>query len=198
VLHIFPHWNLQGHEGEQIELWAYSNCDEVELTVNGKKLGRQAMPKNGHLKWNATYQPGKVVAVGYKDGKRIITQTIETTKPAYRIMLKADRLTIAADSRDLSVVTVEVQDQKGRIVPDACPMLQFQLAGDGRILGAGNGDPMYLGADHPKERNCHRFSIPAFNGLAQIIIQASDVPSSLSLSCQSEGLKSGSIQIITQ
>ena len=198
VLHVFPHWNLQGHEGEEVELWAYSNCDEVELTVNGKKLGRQAMPANGHLKWKATYQPGKVVAVGYKNGKRILTQTIETTKPAYKIVLKADRQVIAADGRDLSVVTVEVQDQKGRVVPDACPMLQFQLVGDGRILGAGNGDPMYPGADHPKEKDCHQFSIPAFNGLAQIIIQGSDAPSSLTLSCQGEGLKTGSVQIVTQ
>ena len=198
VLHVFPHWNLQGHEGEEVELWAYSNCDEVELTVNGKKLGRQAMPANGHLKWKATYQPGKVVAVGYKNGKRILNQTIETTKPAYKIVLKADRQVIAADGRDLSVVTVEVQDQKGRVVPDACPMLQFQLVGDGRILGAGNGDPMYPGADHPKEKDCHQFSIPAFNGLAQIIIQGSDAPSSLTLSCQGEGLKTGSVQIVTQ
>ena len=74
TLHIFPHWNLQGHEGEEIELWAYSNCDEVELTVNGKKLGRQQMPRNGHLKWKAVYQPGKVVAIGYKNGKRIMTE----------------------------------------------------------------------------------------------------------------------------
>ncbi len=198
VLHVFPHWNLQGHEGEEVELWAYSNCDEVELTVNGKKLGRQAMPANGHLKWKATYQPGKVVAIGYKNGKRILTQTIETTKPAYKIVMKADRQVIAADGRDLSVVTVEVQDQKGRVVPDACPMLQFQLIGDGRILGAGNGDPMYPGADHPKEKDCHQFSIPAFNGLAQIIIQGSDAPSSLTLSCQGEGLKTGSVQIVTQ
>ena len=82
TLHIFPHWNLQGHEGEEVDLWAYSNCDEVELTVNGKKLSRQTMPKNGHLKWKAVYKPGKVVAIGYKNGKRIMTQVIETTKPA--------------------------------------------------------------------------------------------------------------------
>ncbi len=196
VLHIFPHWNLAGHEGEEIELWAYSNCDEVELIVNGKKLGRQAMPKNGHLKWQATYQPGKVVAYGYKQGKRIMTQTIETTKPAYKTVLKSDRLSITADGRDLAVITVEVQDQKGRIVPDACPMLTFTLEGAGRILGAGNGDPMYLGADHPKDMNCRQFSIPAFNGLAQILIQSDEPSSSLVLNCQSEGLKTSSLFLV--
>ena len=196
VLHIFPHWNLTGHEGEEIELWAYSNCDEVELVVNGKKLGRQAMPKNGHLKWKATYQPGKVVAYGYKQGKRIMTQTIETTKPAYKTVLKSDRKEITADGRDVAVITVEVQDQKGRVVPDACPMLHFTFEGAGRILGAGNGDPMYLGADHPKDQNCRQFSIPAFNGLAQILIQSNESSSSLVLNCQSEGLKTSSLVLV--
>jgi beta-galactosidase len=170
----------------------------VELIVNGKKLGRQLMPKNGHLKWKAVYQPGKVVAYGYKNGKRTMTKTIETTKPAYKTVLKADRMEIAADGRDLAVVTVEVQDQKGRIVPDACPTLNFTLEGEGRILGVGNGDPMYLGADHPKKKDCRQFSIPAFNGLAQILIQSADNPSALTLNCQSADLKSGSITIQTR
>ena len=198
VLHIFPHWNLQGHEGEEVEVWAYSNCDEVELTVNGKKLGRQPMPRNGHLKWKAIYQPGKVVAVGYKNGKRILTKKIETTKPASKIVLKADRQMITADGRDVSVVTVEVQDQNGHIVPDACNMLKFTLKGNGRILGVGNGDPSYLGEDHPKDKDCQAFSIPAFNGLAQVLIQSSQEPSLLNLIANSDGLKTGNILINTK
>jgi beta-galactosidase len=198
VLHIFPHWNLQGHEGEEIDIWAYSNCDEVELTVNGKKLGRQPMPKNGHLKWKAVYQPGKVVAYGYKNGKRIMTQTIETTKAAYQTVLKADRQTITADGRDVAVITIEVQDQKGRIVPDACPMLNIALEGQARILGVGNGDPMYLGSDHPKEQDCKAFDIPAFNGLAQVIIQSDETPSTVTISCKGEGLKTGSVSLNTK
>ena len=197
TLHIFPHWNLQGHEGEEIELWAYSNCDEVELTVNGQKLGRQKMPRNGHLKWKAVYRPGKVVATGYKNGKRILTETIETTKPAARIALSADRQTIMADGRDMAVVTVEVQDQKGRVVPDACPMLTFRLEGDGRILGAGNGDPSYLGEDHPKAKDCREFSIPAFNGLAQVLIQGGHNPSSLVLSCSADQFKAGVLSLLS-
>jgi beta-galactosidase len=195
TLHIFPHWNLQGHEGEEVELWAYSNCDEVELTVNGMKLGRQKMPKNGHLKWKATYQPGKVVATGYKNGKRILTEVIATTKPAYKTVLKADKQSIEADGRDVAIITIEVQDEKGRIVPNACPMLRFQLEGDARIIGAGNGDPMYLGEDHPKNPNCKEFSIPAFNGLAQILVQSYDTPSTITLRCQSDGLKTGNVVI---
>lgn len=198
TLHIFPHWNLAGHEGEEIELWTYSNCDEVELTVNGKKLGRQAMPKNGHLKWKAVYKPGKVVATGYKNGKKIMTQTIETTKPASKIVLKSDRRMLTADGRDVAVVTVEVQDAKGRVVPDACPALTFRLEGEGRILGVGNGDPSYPGEDHPKMQNCKTFSIPAFNGLAQVLVQSGRASSTLSLTATSDQLKAGNLVIDTK
>ena len=198
VLHIIPHWNLQGHEGEEVELWAYSNCDEVELTVNGKKLGRQTMPRNGHLKWKAVYQPGKVVAIGYKNGKRILTQTIETTRPAAKMLLKTDRQTLIADGRDLAVITIEVQDEKGRLVPEACPMLTIQLEGNARILGVGNGDPMYLGEDHPGDLHCKSFSIPVFNGLAQVLVQSGDQPSSVTVSCRGEGLKTATLQLATK
>ncbi len=191
TLHLFPHWNLQGHEGEEIELWAYSNCDEVELIVNGKKLGRQAMPKNGHLKWKATYQPGKVVAIGYKNGKRILTETLETTKPADKIIMTSDKQTITADGLDVAVVNIELKDAKGRFVPDACPMLTFRLEGNGRIIGAGNGDPSYLGADHPKDKDCKDFRIPAFNGLAQVLIQSNRDAGNILLKCNSNGLKEG-------
>ena len=197
TLHIFPHWNLQGHEGEEVELWAYSNCDEVELVVNGKKLGRQPMPKNGHLKWRAVYQPGRVVAYGYKGGKRIMTQTVETTQPASQTLLKADRTTLTADGRDVAVVTVEVQDKRGRVVPDACPLLTFTLQGEGRILSVGNGDPMYPGQDHPSAKDCKSFTIPAFNGLAQVIIQSTDTPSALTLTASGDGLKTGTLTVST-
>ena len=204
TLHIFPHWNLQGHEGQEVEIWAYSNCDEVELAVNGRKLGRQPMPRNGHLKWKAVYQPGRVVATGYRNGKRILTQTIETTLPAAKTVLKADRNVIADDGRDLAVITIEVQDRKGRVVADACPMLTFTLDGSARILGAGNGDPSYMGADNPKEKDCRQFSIPAFNGLAQLLVQSTGTPSPvqssgasspITLTCTADGLAASTLRI---
>ena len=198
VLHIFPHWNLQGHEGEEVEVWAYSNCDEVELTVNGKKLGRQPMPRNGHLKWKAVYQPGRVEATGYKNGKRILTKTIETTKAAAKVVLKADRPQIAADGQDMAIVNIELHDQKGRFVPNACPVLTFCLEGDANIIGCGNGDPSYLGSDHPDKQPCHTFSIPAFNGRAQVLIQSGKLPSTVTLKCTAEGLKYGLLTITTK
>ena len=198
VLHIFPHWNLQGHEGEEVEVWAYSNCDEVELTVNGKKLGRQPMPRNGHLKWKAVYQPGRVEATGYKNGKRILTETIETTKAAAKVVLKADRHQIAADGQDMAIVNIELHDQKGRFVPNACPVLTFCLEGDANIIGCGNGDPSYLGSDHPDKQPCHTFSIPAFNGRAQVLIQSGKLPSTVTLKCTADGLKYGLLTITTK
>ena len=198
VLHIFPHWNLQGHEGEEVEVWAYSNCDEVELTVNGKKLGRQPMPRNGHLKWKAVYQPGRVEATGYKNGKRILTKTIETTKAAAKVILKADRHQIAADGQDMAIVNIELHDQKGRFVPNACPVLTFCLEGDASIIGCGNGDPSYLGSDHPDKQPCHTFSIPAFNGRAQVLIQSGKLPSTVTLKCTADGLKYGLLTITTK
>ena len=198
VLHIFPHWNLQGHEGEEVEVWAYSNCDEVELTVNGKNLGRQLMPRNGHLKWKAVYQPGRVEATGYKNGKRILTKTIETTKAAAKVVLKADRHQIAADGQDMAIVNIELHDQKGRFVPNASPVLTFCLEGDASIIGCGNGDPSYLGSDHPDKQPCHTFSIPAFNGRAQVLIQSGKLPSTVTLKCTADGLKYGLLTITTK
>ncbi len=85
VLHILPHWNLTGHEGEKISIWVYSNCDEVELSVNGRRLGRKAMPEGGHLEWEAVYKPGNVTAIGYTGGKKVATSRVETTGKATKV-----------------------------------------------------------------------------------------------------------------
>lgn len=127
-----------------------------------------------------------------------MTQVIETARPAAKVVLKADRQQITADGRDVAIITVEIQDQKGRIVPDACKNLNISLVGDGRILGVGNGDPSYLGADHPKTKDCKEFQIPAFNGLAQIILQSGTTPSDMTLAVSADGLKSGNLMIPTK
>ena len=195
VLHIFPHWNLRGHEGEQVEVRAYSNCDEVELFVNGRSLGRKAMPRNGHLKWTAVYKPGSLRAVGYRKGKRILTEKIETTLEASSIVLSPDRSTISADGRDVCVVTVCLKDKKGRLVPDACPELELSLSGDGRILGVGNGDPSWNGAENPGDKDCRSFRVKAFNGLAQVLVQSGKTAGTLTLTCTGEGLSSSTLTL---
>lgn len=172
VLHILPHWNLQGHEGEETDIWIYSNCDEVELTVNGKRLERKPMPKNGHLSWKAVYQPGTVKAVGYKNGKRLLTRTVETAGAPARILLTADRSRIQADNRDVAVFRVELQDQKKRFVPTACDELTITVSGPVRILGVGNGDPAYQATERPTDADARTYRVKAFNGLAQILLQS--------------------------
>ena len=185
VLHILPHWNLDGHEGDSIDVWVYSNCDEVQLTVNGKNLGRQAMPKNGHLSWRAVYRPGSVRAVGYKDGKRVMTETVETTGAPARIVLSADRPVIQADGRDVAVCRVELQDKKKRFVPTACDELTFSVSGPVRILGVGNGDPAYRDAERPADPDARTYRVKAFNGLAQILLQSTDEAGEATLTVRS-------------
>lgn len=141
VLHLLPHWNWPGKEGQPIDVRALSNCDEVELFLNGKSLGRKTMKKDSELKWMVPYEPGTLSAIGYKDGKQVAETKVETTGPAAAVALAPDRSTINADGQDVSVITVSVKDAEGRVVPVADNLITFALDGPGRIIGVGNGDP---------------------------------------------------------
>ena len=189
VLHLLPHWNLEGHEGETVSVWAYSNCDEVELKVNGKTMGRKAMPRYGHIEWDVTYQPGKLIAVGYRNGKKVKTEVVETTGKATAIALSADRDMIKADNNDVAVVTVALKDKKGRVVPTACHQLTLHLDGDMRILGVGNGDPACKDAERPTDANAKDFTLKAFNGYARIYLQAGKKTGENTLSVTADGMK---------
>lgn len=185
VLHLLPHWNLDGHEGEQVDIWAYSNCAEVELIVNGKKLGRQSMPKDGHLSWTATYQPGYIEARGYDvKGRRIMKERIETTGKPERMKLVADRITLKADNQDVSVCNIELQDRRGRFVPTACEDIELEVSGPIRILGVGNGDPAWQAQEQPTERNARTFRVRSFNGLAQVLLQSTHDTGEAVLTCR--------------
>ena len=188
VLHILPHWNLKGHEGDSIDVWVYSNCDEVELTVNGKRLGKKKMEKNGHLSWATVYQPGEVKAVGYKNGKRTLTQTLSTTDAPSDIVLSAHRTELKADNADVAVVKVELKDKMGRFVPDACLPLTFELTGEARILGVGNGDPAFQASERPTDGDARAFHVATFNGLAQILIQSKTQSGTVQLKVKGENL----------
>lgn len=174
ILHILPHWNLKGHEGDTISVWAYSNCHEVELFLNGKSLGRKNMPVNGHLEWAAVYQPGKLRAVGYRNGKRVKDVTIETTGETAAVTAEVSRTTLKADGADLAVIDLTLRDRKGRFVADACNSLTVTIDGEARILGYGNGDPAYQDKEQPADRNARTINIKAFNGHAQLLIQAAE------------------------
>ena len=163
VLHILPHWNLEGHEGETISVWVYSNCDEVQLIVNGKKLERKKMPENGHLEWDAVYKPGHVRAIGYKGGRKIMDKRIETASEAVEAVWTYETV------GDVTVASVEMRDAKGRFVPTADTRLEFTAPEGCRILGWGNGDPAFQHVERP-ENGDSTISIQTFNGLAQVIL----------------------------
>ena len=198
VLHIFPHWNLKGHEGEEVDIWAYSNMDEVELFVNGKSQGRQAMPKNGHLSWKTVYSPGKVKAVGYKNGKKAMETVVETTGDPARLVLSCDRNSIKADNMDVSVVTVKVVDKKGRFVPDADIDLNIVAEGPIRILGAGNGNPTFKALERPADGIAKTFSIKTFNGLAQILVRSEKTEGEGKILVSSDGIPQQTLLIQTR
>jgi beta-galactosidase len=141
VLHVFPHWNWPGREGQEIEVRAHSNCEEVELLLNGQSQGRKPMEKNGHLAWKVKYQPGTLLARGFKGGKEISTARVATTGGPDALQLAALRASINADQEDVAVIAVQILDAQGRLVPVAGNEVAFGLQGPGRIIGVGNGDP---------------------------------------------------------
>lgn len=144
VLHILPHWNWSGMEGKEIDVWAYSNCDEVELFLNKKSLGKKKMEQNGHLEWKVKYEAGTLEAIGYKNGKKILTEVQKTTGNPEKIKLSVDKENLS--NSDIVVVTAELTDKNGLHVPTANEEITFSIKG-GKILGVGNGNPTSLESD---------------------------------------------------
>jgi beta-galactosidase len=141
VVHIVPDWNRVGKEGQETKVTVYSNCEEVELLLNEKSLGKKEMPHNGHLEWTAEYQPGVLAARGYTAGKQIAESRIDSAGEAAALLLIPDRNGIKADGEDVSVITVQVTDNHGVVVPNGSSTISFSLEGPGKIIGVGNGDP---------------------------------------------------------
>jgi beta-galactosidase len=180
VVHVFPHWNWTGREGDEIPVWVYSNLDEVELFVNGKSAGSQKVPHLGHVEWKVRYEPGAIEARGSKDGKVVLTEKRETTGPTAAIRLTADRSEINADGEDVAVVKVEGLDKEGRLVPIADNHIGFTISGNGALIGVGNGDPNCQESDKAPKRSL-------FNGLAQVIVQATKEAGQIQIEAHKEG-----------
>src|ERR1017187_10363212 len=180
ALHLFPHWNFEGREGEEIPVWVYSNLEEVELFVNGKSKGKQKVPHLGHIEWKVKYEPGSIEARGSKGAKVVLTEKRETTGPAAAIRLTADRTEIDANGEDLSILKVEVLDKQGRAVPTADNRIGFRISGEGALIGVGNGNPNCQESDKAPKRSL-------FNGLAQVIVQASKEPGEIHVEAYKEG-----------
>jgi beta-galactosidase len=187
VLHVFPHWNWPGREGQEIEVRAHSNHEAVELLLNGKSLGKQDMPRNGHLAWKVAYTPGVLEARGYRGGKVVETRKVETTGVATKLVLTPDRTALTADNQDVAVITVSALDAQGRGVPIADNLVTFAVTG-GKIIGVGNGDPASHEADKASERKL-------FNGLAQVIVQTGYQAGPIVLRAKAEGLSEAVVEL---
>lgn len=186
VLHIAPHWNWFDKVGQPIEVWVNSNADAVELFLNGKSLGKKSMPRNSHLNWQVPFAPGQLKAVGYKKDKKFTTQ-VETTGPAFNVVLIPDKTAMKANGTDGVVINVSITDAQGREVPTANQLVKFKLTGDAKILGVGNGDPSSHEPDQFMEGSWQR---SAFNGKCQVILQAGKTMGKITLEVQAEGLAS--------
>jgi beta-galactosidase len=169
VLHILPHWNWSGMEGKEIDVWAYSNCDEVELFLNKKSLGKKKMEQNGHLEWKVKYEPGTLEAIGFKNGKKVLTEVQKTTGNPEIIKLSVDKENLP--NSKVVVVTAEITDKKGLHVPTANDEIAFSIKG-GKILGVGNGDPTSLESD----KFIDDTKLVAINNLREKQLNSTDLP----------------------
>ena len=138
MVHILPHWNLSGREGEAVRVSVYTNCDSVELFQDGRSMGAQAVEPFGHVEWRLIYNPGSVRAVGYKNGEPAAEETVETTGRPVALRLKLERGGVRADGQDVAIITCDCVDSEGRHVPDAAPLVRFNTNGLGYVAGTGS------------------------------------------------------------
>jgi beta-galactosidase len=188
VLHLFPHWNWHGKEGEEIDVWCFTNLDSVELFLNGTSLGTRAVEHNSHVEWKVKYEQGVLEARGSKNGQVVLTTKRETTGAPAKLVLRPDRQKIAGNGEDVSVIAVEVVDAQGRVMPIASNEVTFKVDGPGRLIGVGNGDPSCHESDKGNQRS-------AFNGLCMTIVQALKQPGEIRVEASADGLETASVTI---
>ncbi|HUZ08346.1 MAG TPA: glycoside hydrolase family 2 TIM barrel-domain containing protein [Candidatus Paceibacterota bacterium] len=189
LVHIFPHWNWPGKEGQNVPVWCFSNCDEVELFLNGRSLGKKSMPEFRHLQWNeVAYAPGRLEAVGYIKGQIAARKVVETTGAPAAIKLIPDRTRLLADGQDTVPIAVAVVDAQGRVVPTADNKISFDVSGSGTNAGVGNGDP----SCHEPNQAGYR---SAFCGYCMVLAQAARTTGALRVTARSPGLSDATVQL---
>lgn len=214
MLHLFPHWNWKGKEGQTIPVTCYTNCDTVELFLNGRSFGVKGyeFPRLGmegrygnypprakvlrttadlHLTWDLPYEAGTLRAVATKDGTIVDTVEVSTAGEPAGISLSVDRRKIAADRHDVAHVAVKVRDEQGRIVPIAENEITFDLQGEGKLIGVDNGDPQ----SHASYKTNRR---KVFNGLCLAIVQSTAIAGQIRITASSPTLRSDSLTIATE
>lgn len=195
TLHLLPHWNWEGREGQTTPVFVYTNYESAELFLNGKSLGVQkknkATPQNRYrLMWmDVKYEPGTLKVVAYdQNGKAVAEETKTTAGKPYRIVLDPDRKQIVADGKDISFVTATVVDQNGNPCPTTSERLNFEVKGEGKFKAVCNGDATSLEMfDQP--------TMKLFSGKLVILVQSTDKPGNMILKVKGKSLISGSVEI---
>lgn len=196
TLHILPHWNWEGHEGEKTPVFVYTNYPSAELFINGKSYGRQTKRKDGtvenryRLMWyDAVYQPGEVKVVAYDEqGNPAAEKTIRTAGKPHHIELVTDRTSLQADGKDLAYVTLRIVDKDGNLCPNDGRLVSFKVKGAGKYRASANGDPTCLDLFHKPEMH-------AFGGMLTVIVQSGEKVGDIELQATAKGVKAGIIRI---
>ena len=195
TLHILPHWNWKGREGEVTPVFVYTNYPSAELFVNGKSQGKQIKNKNTpenryRLMWdNVKYEPGDIKVVAFDaNGNPVEEKSIRTAGKPYRLELSVDRKELSADGKDLAYITVSAVDKDGNLCPLDDSMVHFSVKGAGTYRAAANGDPTSLDLFHKPQ-------MPLFSGKLTAIVQASEKSGDLVFEASAKGLKSAKTTI---
>ena len=196
TLHILPHWNWEGREGEKTPVFVYTNYPSAELFINGKSYGRQTKRKDGtvenryRLMWyDAVYQPGEVKVVAYDEqGNPAAEKTIRTAGKPHHIELVTDRTSLQADGKDLAYVTLRIVDKDGNLCPNDGRLVNFKVKGAGKYRASANGDPTCLDLFHKPEMH-------AFGGMLTVIVQSGEKVGDIELQATAKGVKAGIIRI---
>jgi beta-galactosidase len=187
MLHLLPHWNWA--RGDTIDVWAYTNAEQVELYLNGAFLGvRRKTEPVSHLMWRVAYKPGTLRAVARQNGVVTTTAVVRTTGVPARVALTADRARIRADGEDLAFVTVTVRDKRGIAVPTAEPLVRFRVNGGARIVGVDNGDEI-------SHTSFQAHQVRLFNGKAVVIVRAGRKAGTATLTAEGRGLAPATVHI---
>jgi beta-galactosidase len=188
MVHVFPHWNCAGKEGTPVDVWCYSNCEQVELLLNGESLGIQDLKPLTHLAWQVPYQPGCLCARGIIGGQTVRSHEVRTSGDPSALLLTADRDAIAAEGRDISFITISVCDASGLPVPTACDDIGVEVTGPGRLIGLCSGDP----GSHENPKTA---SMKAFSGLLLAIVQGDGRSGDITVTASSGALTPGSLTL---
>jgi beta-galactosidase len=186
---ITPDWTRSADQtGKDVLVRVFSNCDRVELMLNGKSVGALDVPKDRYVDWHVPYAPGTLTALGEKEGRVVARDSVSTAGAPAGLRLTAEVTSLKANSEDVAPIAVAVVDAAGKVVSTADNDIEFSVTGDGALAGVANGDPTSHELNVASQRK-------AFHGLAMILVRSSDHSGVIRIHARARGLNEGTITI---